>query len=44
MIRNLMPREEQENTESIIKTMKLDCNAYKITDEQILKQADEKAK
>jgi hypothetical protein len=37
MIRNLMPLEEQENTESIIKTMKLECNAYKITDEQILK-------
>jgi hypothetical protein len=37
MIRNLMPIEELENTESIIKTMKLECNAYKVTDQQILK-------
>ena len=38
-----MPLDEQENTESIIKAMKLECNAYKITDEEILKWADEKA-
>ena len=41
MIRNLMPIEELENTESIIKTMKLECNAYKVTDQQILKQANQ---